>query len=105
MATKRESPATAGQRAGLPRKTTVDHVPFFISPDDRTTQDLRLKFLARRLHALGEAPVYYFLRELEKGADLRPLLEAYAEIDPVFVKAFHGDRFQPPLFLTKGGAA
>ena len=64
-----------------------------------------MKFLARRLHALGELLVYYFLRELERGAELRPLLEEYAEIDPDFVKAFNGDRFQPVLFVTKGDAS
>lgn len=106
MATNVESPGLLAE-PGLPNNTaTIDSVPFLISQADRTTQDLRLKFLARRLHALGEAPIYYFLRELERGADLRASLEAYAEIDPAFVKAYHGDRFMPATFLIeKGGAA
>jgi hypothetical protein len=39
---------------------------------------VRLRYLARRLHALGPAPLAHFLNELAHGADLRASLEEYA---------------------------
>jgi hypothetical protein len=38
----------------------------------------RFRLLARRLHDLGPRPLYEFLRELERGADLAAQLELYA---------------------------
>jgi hypothetical protein len=38
----------------------------------------RLKYLAARLHPLGPKPLFHFLDEVERGADLRSHLERYA---------------------------
>jgi hypothetical protein len=64
----------------------------------------RLRHLARRLHALGEKPLYHFLDEVERGAPLRPHLEAYARLFPLagFIREHHGDEFAPPRVI--GGA-
>jgi hypothetical protein len=49
--------------------------------------DARLRHLAGRLHDLGPRPLYEFLREIERGADLLQRLERYAELDPAIVAA------------------
>jgi hypothetical protein len=64
----------------------------------------RLQLLARRLHRLGEAPVFYFLEEIERGAPLRETLEIYAALDADFIKAFGGDQFAQPFVITGGHA-
>ncbi len=65
---------------------------------------LRLQHLAARLHALGPKPLFHFLHEAEQaGADLRPALEAYAALDPDFIRAHGGDQFEPFLFSVDGG--
>jgi len=104
MATNVESPGLLAE-PGLPNKTATISVPFLISPNDNATQDLRLKFLARRLHALGEAPLFHLLKQLERGAELRPLLEQYAALPADLIRAYRGDRFTPPTFLVKEDGA
>jgi hypothetical protein len=64
--------------------------------------DVRLRFLAARLHELGPQPLYYFLRELERGADLRISLERYARLPAEFIAAYGGDRFEPTASLVRG---
>jgi hypothetical protein len=63
----------------------------------------RLKYLARRLRALGERPVFECLHEIECGADLRERLERYAWLDPDVVEALGGSHFGPPVFVIEGG--
>jgi hypothetical protein len=66
---------------------------------------VRLQYLARRLHALGERPLFEFLTEIERGADLLPTLERYAALSPNFIREHGGDRFaKPRLVVTDGGA-
>jgi hypothetical protein len=48
----------------------------------------------RKLHRLGERPLYEFIRELERGAEVRATLETYAELPADLIKAYHGDRFE-----------
>jgi hypothetical protein len=62
---------------------------------------LRLQILAARLHRLGPAPLYHFLREIESGASLRAALEDYARLPADFVKAYGGDRFAPGLWAVQ----
>jgi hypothetical protein len=64
--------------------------------------DVRLKFLAARLHALGPKPLYYFLREIEAGAGIRAHLERYARLPAGFIAAAGGDRFEPTASLVRG---
>jgi hypothetical protein len=56
--------------------------------------DARLRLLARRLHRLGERPVYEFIREILAGADPVERLEAYARLDPAIVKYLGADRMR-----------
>jgi hypothetical protein len=55
---------------------------------------VRLQYLARRLHGLGEKPLFHFLDEVERGEPLRPHLERYAALPAEFIKAHSGDKFQ-----------
>ena len=52
----------------------------------------RLRHLARRIHALGERPLFELLCELQAGAPLRPRLERYAELSSDVVKRLGADR-------------
>ena len=52
----------------------------------------RLGHLARRLHRLGERPLFEFLREVEAGADLHERLEKYASLPDDFIRELGGDR-------------
>jgi hypothetical protein len=60
----------------------------------------RLAHLARRIHRLGERPLFELILELSRGAPLLPRLEAYARLDPDLVAALEGDRL-PPLRVIK----
>ena len=51
----------------------------------------RLRHLARRIHRLGERPLYELLAELSAGADLSTTLERYARLPADFIAAFGGD--------------
>jgi hypothetical protein len=63
----------------------------------------RLAFLARRIHRLGERPLFELFVELSAGAPLLSRLERYAELEPLagFIRAFDGDRL-PPARLIAG---
>jgi hypothetical protein len=63
----------------------------------------RLRFAARRLHALGPRPLYEFLLELADGADPWSRLERYASLDGDFIATLGGDEL-PTLrcVRTKG---
>lgn len=60
---------------------------------DPASGDARLRYLARRLWALGERPTYEFLKELRAGHDLIDTLERYARLDPKFIRSLGGDAF------------
>lgn len=64
---------------------------------------LRRQRLVEHLHRLGPAPLAHFLREVENGADIADHLDAYARINPEFVRALGGDRFAPSLWEIDGG--
>jgi|SRR5664279_1923154 len=64
---------------------------------------LRLKRLAEALHALGPKPLFHFLNELERGADLRLNLEEYATLPGDLIRQYHGDRFATSLHAIDGG--
>jgi hypothetical protein len=63
---------------------------------------VRLQYLARRLHGLGEKPLFHFIDEVERGADLRQHLERYAALPAAFIKANDGDRFAPIVHVVDG---
>ncbi|MDQ6868136.1 MAG: hypothetical protein M3178_06925 [Pseudomonadota bacterium] len=64
---------------------------------------VQLQYLARRLHGLGERPLFHFLDEVERGADLRPHLERYAALPAAFIKANGGDKFAAIVHVVDGG--
>ena len=61
----------------------------------------RLAYLARKIHRLGERPLFELFVELAAGAPLVKRLEVYARPDPDFVAALGGDRL-PPLRSVTG---
>jgi hypothetical protein len=63
----------------------------------------RLRFLAAQLHALGPKPLFHFLDELERGADLRISLERYSRLPAEFILAYGGRDFPPSAFAIRGG--
>jgi hypothetical protein len=62
----------------------------------------RRRYLVAKLHALGPAPLLYFLREIEEGADLRRSLETYAALPADLIRTYGGDQFTPALFDIDG---
>lgn len=60
----------------------------------------RLRHLARRLHELGERPLYELLAELDKGAPLGPRLERYAELSADIVNALGADQLPSAVRLV-----
>jgi len=73
-------------------------------PPSPHAERVRLEYLARRLHALGERPLFEFLNELERGAELRASLERYATLPADFIRGYGGDRFAMPFIVTEGRA-
>lgn len=67
----------------------------------QAAQDARLRHLARRLHELGERPLYEFIREVIAGRDPLERLEVYGRLDPAIVRALDGDRL-PELRAVAG---
>jgi hypothetical protein len=67
-----------------------------------STARLRLQRLAEALHALGPKPLFHFLNELERGADLRLSLEEYAALPGDLIECYGGDRFAPGLHVISG---
>jgi hypothetical protein len=63
---------------------------------------VRLRRLARRLHGLGERPIYELLAEIVQGADIMVRLERYAALDPDTVRALGGDELPNQLFVIEG---
>jgi len=64
--------------------------------------DARLRRLARRVHRLGERPLYELFPELAAGADPIERIERYAALPPDFIAAFGGAEM-PPVRLVASG--
>jgi hypothetical protein len=58
-----------------------------------------------KLHALGPYPLYHFIDEIERGADVRDRLEVYARLPAGFIKAYRGDVFPPSVHVIVGEGA
>jgi hypothetical protein len=67
--------------------------------------EIRLKYLAGRIHQLGPAPLYYLLSDIEQqsSGDLRELFEQYAQLPAELIKVYRGDQFAPPVSLIREG--
>jgi hypothetical protein len=63
--------------------------------------DARLRRSAIHIHALGQKPLYGFLRELLLGGDPQSLIDHYLLLDPGFVREIGANRF--PRVRTDGG--
>ena len=63
-----------------------------------TIDPTRLRYLARRVHALGERPLCEYLCEVVAGANALERLEVFARLDPAIVAALGGAAL--PLILT-----
>lgn len=63
--------------------------------------DVRLKHLARRIHALGPRPIFELFHELLAGADVCERIEAFAEIDADLVRDHGANEFPPSLTVQE----
>jgi hypothetical protein len=63
--------------------------------------EARLRLLARRIHRLGERPLFELFRELDDGTDLSSTLEAYAKLPADLIREYGGDRL--PAIRIVGG--
>jgi hypothetical protein len=63
---------------------------------------VRLQYLARRIHSLGERPLAQLLIELAAGDDLHGVLERYARLAPLadFIRALDGERLKGPRSVS-----
>ncbi|PWB83995.1 MAG: hypothetical protein C3F11_03650 [Methylocystaceae bacterium] len=66
--------------------------------------EARMKYLARRLHELGERATYELLREVVAGRDPIARLEAFARIDPSILAALGGVALPHMIHLVEGAA-
>jgi len=66
--------------------------------------DARIAHLAKRIHALGERPLYEMLRELDAGSEVEAVVERYAQLAPLgeFIRQLDGDRLQPAARVVGG---
>jgi hypothetical protein len=87
-----------------PRSRVRRGVPIPTSVTLPVSTATRLRHLARRLHGLGERPIYEFLAEIVQGADIMARLECYAALDPDTVRALGGDELPNQLFVLDGDA-
>jgi len=97
--TKSKRPATA-RPVGEPLKS--EHIGQHREFKDSKSR-IRFQRLVRQLHALGPKPLFHFLDELDRGADLRATLETYAALPVDLIKAYHGDEFMPSLVPIRAG--
>jgi hypothetical protein len=62
--------------------------------DRLPVDEAQLLFLARRVHALGDRPLFELLKEIVAGADPIARLERYAALDPAILAYLGGDRLR-----------
>lgn len=86
--------------AGLNVQTISNEKPVSTTSDE--IERARLRYLTRRVHALGPAPLAHFFAEIEAGANLREHLEEYAALPADFIKAYGGDVILPAVHLVRG---
>jgi hypothetical protein len=70
---------------------------------DCRVPDARMRYLAGRIYGLGPRPLYELFCEIDAGADLHAVLEAYARLPAEFIAAHGGDRL-PSLRAVDGGS-
>lgn len=65
--------------------------------------DIRLRYLAGRLHCLGPRALYEFITEIQRnpGGDVMLCLERYAAIDLDHLRAAGGDQFPTQIFEVR----
>jgi hypothetical protein len=64
----------------------------------------RLAYLARKIHRLGERPLYELFVELGAGAPLHERLERYARLEADygnFIRTMGGDRLPRPRLIAR----
>jgi hypothetical protein len=103
--TARAAPAIAGSDPRIDERfgRRLDETNITSREHEEAANRLRFQFLTGRLHALGPAPLAHFLDELERGADLRQLLEIYAALPVDLIRHYRGDQFATALYCIDGG--
>ncbi|MGO9430917.1 hypothetical protein [Rhodoblastus sp.] len=101
--------ATRGRGGGshefakLPGLQNSDSANSTDEQDGASIEPTRLRHLARRLHALGERPLYELMRELVAGADPVARIEVYCRMDPAILCALGGDVLPAMMTAIDGG--
>lgn len=62
---------------------------------------LRLRYLARQIHALGERPLFELMAELSGSSTALDIFESYATLDGEFIRALGGDVLPPSIRIVK----
>ena len=93
-----EAPGDVGASHGGEGWNNDQLGPAICSP--RSIPDVRLQYLAARLHALGPRSTYELFREIAAGADLFNRLEVYVLLDPARSAPMC---FPSTLFLSSAG--
>jgi len=70
-------------------------------PASTICPNARLRYLASRIHALGERALFELLRELVTPENL-PRLETYAALDPRLIAALGGRDLAQPRVICGG---
>ena len=98
-----EAPGDVGAAHGGEGRNNDQLGPAICSP--RSIPDVRLQYLAARLHVLGPRPIYELLRELAAGADLFNRLEVCARLDADILRALGADVLPIDYLLVVDGDA
>ena len=98
-----EAPGDVGASHGGEGWNNDQLGPAICSP--RSIPDVRLQYLAARLHALGPRSTYELFREIAAGADLFNRLEVYVLLDPDIVRALGADVLPIDFVSVIGGNA
>jgi len=96
-ATKNRGLATSGEAKNKQRPPTD-----VFSPNAQKSQipRARLIHLTRKIHGLGERPLFELLAELDRGAPLAERLEAYAALPADFIRTIGADALPTPARLV-----
>jgi hypothetical protein len=76
-------------------------MPRFPTPDAGPIPRERIRYLAGKIHPLGERPLGEIFLELNRGDELGSVLERYARLEPLanFIRAHGGNRLAEPRLV------
>jgi hypothetical protein len=103
---KRKTPAGSDRRGSRESVNKTDLIR--ARRYGQAERQLRRRYLAQRIHALGARVLLELVEELDRhhelGADLDRRLERYASLDPALLRALGADHFAPEPIRIVGCA-